>query len=78
MRIKLRKFLLKINQDKLKEDDIMEKEYLFETIRNYYFFSSLSQIHISWFSSFEKFGILSGNPNNQPVQKTHTKISVKN
>ena len=38
MRIKLRKLWLKINQDKLKEDDIMEKEYLIETIRNYYYF----------------------------------------
>ena len=31
------RFQLKINQDKLIEDDIMGKEYLFETIRSFFF-----------------------------------------
>ena len=39
------------------EDDIMGKEYLFETIRNV-FLALIVKYSYSWLSSFEKLGIL--------------------
>ena len=64
MSIKLRKFQLKINQDKFIENDIMEKEYLFGTTTNNFLLVLISRIHIQLTLQRRK---MSGNPDNQPV-----------
>ena len=74
MSIKLRKFQLKINQDKFIENDIMEKEYLFGTTTNNFLLVLISRIHIQLTLQRQK---MSGNPNNQLVEPKQNMSPLK-